>query len=156
MPNAISLPIQDGSPPPWYTAGLHFRCTQCGNCCSGAPGYVWLTGDDMTRMAAFLGVPIDDFTRRHVRRVGNDYSVIEKTNHDCIFLHRAGDKATCSIYPVRPTQCRTWPFWNMNLKSPDAWSLASCRCPGMCDASAPVHPVGQIEHCRNHPESPSG
>ena len=24
---------------PWYQDGLQFRCTRCGNCCTGAPGY---------------------------------------------------------------------------------------------------------------------
>jgi hypothetical protein len=37
----------------------------------------------------------------------------------------------CSIYPVRPVQCRTWPFWNINLKSPDNWNTEAMTCPGM-------------------------
>jgi hypothetical protein len=28
-------------------------------------------------------------------------------------------------------QCRTWPFWKINLKSPEAWSAAASSCPGM-------------------------
>jgi Fe-S-cluster containining protein len=37
----------------------------------------------------------------------------------------------CTIYPVRPLQCRTWPFWTDNLSSPDAWNRAAQTCPGM-------------------------
>ena len=30
--------------PEWYRDGLRFECTRCGACCTGAPGYVWVTG----------------------------------------------------------------------------------------------------------------
>ena len=32
---------------------------------------------------------------------------------------------------MRPTQCRTWPFWASNVKSPKAWKSAAKHCPGM-------------------------
>jgi Fe-S-cluster containining protein len=32
---------------------------------------------------------------------------------------------------VRPNQCRTWPFWNDNLASPDSWNYAAVKCPGI-------------------------
>ena len=32
---------------PWYRDGLRFTCTRCGNCCTGAPGYVWVDADAM-------------------------------------------------------------------------------------------------------------
>jgi Fe-S-cluster containining protein len=49
-----------------------------------------------------------------------------------VFLHHTAEgKRTCSIYPVRPLQCRTWPFWNHNLRSPSTWAEASDMCPGM-------------------------
>ena len=134
--------------------GLRFKCTQCGNCCSGGPGYVWLTLEDMTRIAGFLNMPFDDFTRKYVRKAKGAFSLIERANFDCIFLKRADGKATCSIYPVRPMQCRTWPFWEMNLTTPDAWTHAASRCPGMCDIEAPKYPLEHIEKCRTHPESP--
>ena len=31
----------------WYQAGLRFGCTQCGNCCSGPPGYVWVNREEI-------------------------------------------------------------------------------------------------------------
>lgn len=162
-PRRINLP-QVPSPVPtaapsdadqlWYGMGLRFRCTQCGNCCSGGPGYVWLTYTDMVRIAGFLNLAVDQFTKRYVRQVRDGFSLIEKAGYDCIFLNRENGKAMCGIYPVRPTQCRTWPFWNQNLASPDAWTQAAARCPGMCDADAPVHAPDHIERCRTHPESP--
>jgi Fe-S-cluster containining protein len=142
----------------WYAPGLRFACTQCGNCCSGGPGYVWLTEGDMERIADYLHISFDEFTRTYVRRIGNRYSLTEKYNYDCTFLTRDGQgKTGCMIYPVRPMQCKTWPFWEDNLKSPRAWKNASERgagCPGMCDAAAPLYPLDHIERCRQHPESP--
>ncbi len=131
MPKPRSVPLPLSGPAPaiapdvWYAGGLQFECTQCGNCCSGQPGYVWLTLDDMDRIAAFLNIPFDQFTRTSVRRIGSRYSLTETANYDCTFLTRdSRGKAGCSIYPVRPMQCRTWPFWDDNLKAPNAWDRA--------------------------------
>ncbi|MFM7740581.1 MAG: YkgJ family cysteine cluster protein, partial [Planctomycetota bacterium] len=27
---------------PWYKDGLRFQCSQCGDCCTGGAGYVWV------------------------------------------------------------------------------------------------------------------
>ena len=106
-------------------------------------------------MADFLRVPFDEFTRRFVRKVGNKYSLVEKFNYDCTFLTR--DKtgnAGCMVYGARPMQCRTWPFWSENLKTPANWQKAAGRCPGMCDGEAPRFELEHIEACRQHPETP--
>ncbi len=115
----------------WYQEGLSFECTQCGNCCSGEPGYVWATKDEVKGIARFLGRPDDWLGKEHLRRVGLRYSLTEEPGGDCIFLERKGGKIGCSIYSVRPLQCRTWPFWTGNLRSIDAWNEAHLTCPGM-------------------------
>ena len=48
----------------WYRGGLRFSCTQCGKCCSGAPGYVWVTKDEIEQIAAFLGRPGRGLTKQ--------------------------------------------------------------------------------------------
>ena len=42
-------------------------------------------------------------------------------------------KAICSVYEARPMQCRTWPFWKVNLASRQAWESVkkATPCPGM-------------------------
>jgi hypothetical protein len=115
----------------WYRAGLSFECTQCGNCCSGDPGYVWATKSEIARISAFLGRTDGSLDKAHLRRVGLYYSLTEKPNGDCVFLKRENGKTMCGIYPVRPLQCRTWPFWAENLNSPDSWNQAHQKCPGM-------------------------
>lgn len=115
----------------WYRSGLSFSCTQCGNCCSGAPGYVWATKEEIRRIALFLGRSDGWLEKKQVRRVGMRYSLTEKPDGDCIFLVRKKGKATCGIYSVRPLQCRTWPFWTGNLRSANTWNEVHKSCPGL-------------------------
>lgn len=117
----------------WYESGLKFECTQCGNCCTGSPGYVYVTEEEIERIAAFLRRPGQGLEPHQIRRVGRDWSLTEdKKSGDCVFLERTSTgKRVCSIYPVRPMQCRTWPFWDSLLESPETWDAATWDCPGM-------------------------
>lgn len=130
----------------WYESGLSFECTQCGNCCSGDPGYVWATKEEVSKISEFLGRTDGTLDKKHLRRVGLRYSLTEKVDGDCIFLKREGGKTMCGIYSVRPLQCRTWPFWTQNLRSQNAWNEAHEICPGMnCGKQ---HSFVQIETIR--------
>jgi Fe-S-cluster containining protein len=129
---------------PWYAAGLRFTCTQCGNCCTGAPGYVWTSRDEIDAIAAHLGMDAKRFAHLHVRRVGRRYSLLEKRNGDCEFLVRTPEgKRVCGIYAVRPVQCRTWPFWESNVGTPADWQSAGRNCPGMNHGQ--LHPLPVIQ-----------
>lgn len=117
----------------WYEDGLRFECTQCGNCCTGAPGYVFVTKKETELISDFLQSRGRSLGDEHIRRVGRRRSLTEdKASGDCCFLELTPDgKRTCGIYPVRPLQCRTWPFWDGNLASADTWEEAASDCPGM-------------------------
>jgi len=130
----------------WYAAGLRFKCLQCGNCCSGAPGYVWVDRRTIERIAAFLGREEQWLGKKHLRRVGFRYSLTEKPNGDCVFLVHEDGRTTCSIHPVRPTQCRAWPFWGDNLRSRSKWEAAARDCPGMNRGR--LHSLAVIEELR--------
>ncbi len=97
---------------PWYRDGLRFECTQCGNCCTGAPGFVWVSDEEVGALAEFLGVSPAQAHEMYTRRYGARRSLREKANGDCVFYDR---QAGCTVYAVRPRQCRTWPFWESNL-----------------------------------------
>ena len=116
------------SPAPWYKNGLHFECTQCGNCCTGAPGVVWLSEEEIEAIADYLGKSTGEVQLMHTRLFGQRLSLTEFANGDCTFFDPRNRK--CTIYAVRPRQCRSWPFWNSNLENPDAWESTQRDCPG--------------------------
>lgn len=112
----------------WYAEGLLFECQECGTCCTGAPGYVWLSEEEIARIAARLELSVEEFEQHFVKDVGERKSLIEYLNGDCVFFdsfHR-----NCKIYTDRPAQCRTWPFWDSNLESNAAWEKISRGCKG--------------------------
>jgi Fe-S-cluster containining protein len=118
---------------PWYVAGLHFECLQCGACCAGpGAGYIWVTRPELELIAEYLKVSIGDVHRNYIRRVGLRTTIIEQqTTKDCIFLRKIDGRKRCIIYPVRPSQCRSWPFWAGNLAGPDDWNRVVQKCPGV-------------------------
>ena len=138
------------SKPPWYAAGLAFECTGCGKCCAGPmEGYVWVTLEEIAAIARHLGIRVAEAQRRYVRSVGRRFSLKEVPgSNDCVLLlpetERDDAKSRrCRVYPIRPRQCRTWPFWPGNLHSPDSWSAAATRCPGI--NRGPLRSAEQIE-----------
>ena len=129
---------------PWYKDGLRFQCTECGKCCSGTPGFVWVGEEEMMAMANALNISIDLFKRRYVRQRDNRYALVEQKSknsqdYHCIFLK---DKK-CLVYQARPIQCRTFPWWPENLNSEESWQLAAKECEGIND-QAPLVPYSQI------------
>ena len=119
--------IQDQSP--WYEKGLHFKCTECGKCCSGAPGYVWVSDEEIEKIAEFLNISIEQVHMKYLVQVGDKFSIkdLREQNHSCIFLR----DAKCSIYSVRPKQCKTYPFWPSILKSKENWEGEAAHCEGI-------------------------
>jgi len=131
---------KDGAAAAWYAEGLYFECDRCGDCCRGAPGYVWVTDGEVARIARFLGIEPAAFRRQFVRRVGSRLSLKEHDDGDCIF-YREG----CLIYPVRPTQCVIFPFWESNLRSPGDWDLLAGECAGVNRGT--LHSPADIRMC---------
>ena len=112
----------------WFQEGLKFSCTGCGDCCTGAPGYVWVNKAEIEAMAAAIGNRRGEVRKAYVRKIGIRKSLIEFSNGDCVFFDN--ESRTCQVYDARPRQCRTWPFWESNLTSPAAWNETAARCRG--------------------------
>jgi Fe-S-cluster containining protein len=125
---------------PWFKDGLRFHCTQCGDCCTGAPGYVWVNKAEIEALAAKVGLEIAEFERKYVREVGVRNSLIEFANGDCVFFD--GQTRKCKVYDARPRQCRTWPFWESNIKTEEDWRQTCAVCPG--SGQGPIIPVEAI------------
>lgn len=137
-------PSKKSSPLPWYKEGLHFQCTECGKCCTGASGYVWVTEQEMESIAQHLNLSVESFKKKYTRQKNNRYALIERKSlegdYDCIFLK---DKK-CMIYQTRPKQCRTFPWWKENLTSEASWKLAAQSCEGI-NNEAPLVPYEVID-----------
>lgn len=117
----------------WYVAGLHFECNQCGGCCSGpGEGYIWATRPEIKFIADFLKVPESQLRKKYLKRIGLRTTIIEQpATKDCIFLREIDGQKRCVIYPIRPNQCRIWPFWPDNLANPNTWNSATQKCSGI-------------------------
>ena len=126
---------------PWYQDGLRFECTACGICCSGEPGYVWVTDEEIADMANSIQMTVDEFRKQFIRKVGTKLSLKEYPDGDCILL----DPQTrhCLVYRARPVQCRTWPFWTSNIATQRDWEATCQACPGAGKGS--LYTLDQIE-----------
>jgi hypothetical protein len=111
----------------WYREGLEFECRQCGRCCGGEPGYIWMSETEIRQAAETLSMHVLDFCQMYLAEHPEGFSLRELENGDCCMLR--GGK--CTIYKTRPIQCRTWPFWPSNLKTSARWREAGQRCPGI-------------------------
>ena len=129
----------------WYHEGLKFTCSQCGDCCTGAPGFVWLNKAEIAALAKRLDVDVETFEANYVMRVGIRKSLKEFSNGDCVLFD--AEKRCCTVYEDRPRQCRTWPFWDSNLRSPETWAETCEACPG--SGQGKLHQLAVIEEQRN-------
>ena len=86
-------------------------CQVCGaKCCRGESGNVFISNDEVVRIASFLNISTSEFIDKFCRKVGYKLSLKElKYNNEyfCVFL----ENNKCQIYPVRPSQCKIFPFW---------------------------------------------
>ncbi len=102
-------------------------CKKCeGNCCIGESGYIWVNSKEIKEIAEFLGIEEEIFKTKFLIKVGYRYSIKEKPykgGFACIFFENG-----CKIYPVRPTQCRTFPFWDYFKNKPEE---VLKECPGI-------------------------
>lgn len=109
---------------------IDFKCQKCSVCCRIYPGAVYLTNKDIKKIIKFLKIDKTSFFKKYCRPVENNgknlLSLKEKPNFDCIFWDK-----NCLIYPVRPTQCSTYPFWPSVIKSRERWNEEAKHCKGI-------------------------
>jgi Fe-S-cluster containining protein len=147
--SAGSSPSSD----PWYHAGLPFECTQCGDCCTGSPGFVWVNSNEVRAIADYLDKPVGEIRLLYTRPARGRVSLNEYANGDCVFFDPQARR--CTIYPVRPMQCKTWPFWDSTTATPAAWAETCRACPG--SGTGPLVPLNVIQQqiddtCRSQAE----
>jgi Fe-S-cluster containining protein len=116
---------------PFHADGLRFSCKRCSSCCRHESGFVYLSENDLSRLANELKMEYTAFIKTWCRWVSFDrdserLALKEKSNFDCIFWNRQ-----CTVYEARPLQCRTFPFWDNVVCSAKAWETAGGGCPGL-------------------------
>ena len=125
----------------WYESGLPFSCTACGNCCRsrGEYSHVYLREEEVAAIADHLGVDRVEFVRTQVV-VEDGWITLLPGRDRCQFLDDAG---RCTVYPVRPVQCRTWPFWDINLERRVWEEEVNAVCPGSRDGT--IHDADRVD-----------
>ncbi len=106
---------------------VRFECQPgCTNCCT-QKGFVYITEGDLARIAKFLKMPAAEFERRYVYRTRHLQRLRMPRHTQCHFLREGG----CSIHPVKPVQCRIFPFWPELAADKREWRKAAAWCPGI-------------------------
>ena len=115
---------------------LRFECVPgCTNCCE-VEGWVYITERDLKRMARYLKMPAAEFDRKYVYRTRHRLRLRKPRGSQCHFLTESG----CSVHPVKPTQCRLFPFWPELVSDRDVWAATGKSCPGI--GTGPLVQIG--------------
>lgn len=89
-------------------------CASCqGRCCTGESGYIYVTKNEIFAIADLLQMDVNEFAIKYLFKKGYKYSIMENKfgdSYECVFFDRQNNG--CKIYEARPTQCRTFPFWD--------------------------------------------
>lgn len=128
--------------------GRRFGCTQCGNCCI-EPGFVFMYFEEMKAMAAHLEMRLRDFKDRFGVKwdPGAGQWLLSATDgQGCPLLT---EDRGCSVHPVKPIQCSTFPFWQEHLDDEASWEAAKKYCPGMDAEDARVYTAEEIREIRD-------
>jgi len=109
------------------------KCAMCeGNCCIGESGYIWINKQEIEELSKYLKISIEKLYEQYLFKVDYKYSIREKVisqnNYACVFFDL--DKKQCSVYNARPTQCRTFPFWEYFKNNIDE---VKAECPAIVD-----------------------
>ncbi|MDA3793431.1 MAG: YkgJ family cysteine cluster protein [Elusimicrobia bacterium] len=93
---------------------IDFNCESCGNCCR-EKGFVEVSDSEIKDIAKYLAVIRTHFIKKHINEVRDKLCFNEHPEEPCKFLK----DNSCNIYPVRPKQCRTFPYWRSIARNDD-------------------------------------
>ena len=112
--------------PYFFDGGIRFECRRCGQCCVGEPGTIYVTREEIASLAGHFQLTVEEFTQRCLYPFKDSFSIREDAQGRCLFFDDG-----CTIYPLRPNQCRTYPFWFSNIRSQRCWRRIEKACPGI-------------------------
>lgn len=102
-----------------------------------------MTFEEMKAMAEYLGMAVAVFKARFKISWDGDTKkwMIDANPSGCPLL--TVDRG-CSVHPVKPMQCQTFPFWTELIDDETAWSEAKTYCPGMDAAGGRLYSAEEI------------
>ena len=107
-------------------------CSTCqGRCCTGESGYIYVSKNEIVKIAELLNLNVNDFAVKYLFKKNYKYSIKENRfndSHECVFYDR--ETNGCQIYEARPSQCITFPFWDYYKTRVDELKE---ECPGIVD-----------------------
>lgn len=107
-------------------------CATCkARCCTGESGFIHVNTKEIEDISLFLSIDKQTFIDTYLFKNGYRYSIKERKyqdSYECAFYDRNSNG--CTIYEVRPTQCRTFPFWDYFKTRVEELKL---ECPGIID-----------------------
>jgi len=107
-------------------------CANCeGRCCTGESGYIYVSKEEIFKIADLLNLSVNDFGVKYLFKHGYKYSIKEQEHegsYECVFYDRESNG--CKIYEARPSQCITFPFWEYFKTHIDELKE---ECPGIID-----------------------
>ena len=117
---------------------FRFECQRSGRCCTSGDGHVFLAEGESDALASRLGSDPTAFRERYTRTVPDPRTgelreaLREQVDADgagrCVLLEGSNE---CSVYDVRPEQCRRFPFWPSIMESEEGFERARATCPGI-------------------------
>jgi Fe-S-cluster containining protein len=105
---------------------MRFECQPGCTACCEQQGFVYLTEEDITRLAKYVKLTQTAFEVRYVYRTKNQRRLRVPRHAQCEFLKDGG----CSVHPAKPLQCRAFPFWP-ELLNKRGWEKTGKWCPGI-------------------------
>ncbi len=88
---------------------------------------MYLTEENLRQIAEYVGMPEKVFERKYVVRYKHLLRLRKPRNSQCHFLTEEG----CSVHPVKPVQCRLYPFWPELVEKRANWEAERKMCPGI-------------------------
>jgi Fe-S-cluster containining protein len=106
---------------------MRFLCQSgCIRCCE-QKGFVYVSGDDIARLAQHIGITRAEFKRRYLCGRAPLLRLRKPRKKQCPFLLADG----CSMHSVKPLQCSSFPYWPELLANSGERREVAQYCPGM-------------------------
>lgn len=116
-----------------------FQCQMCGDCCKGYGG-TYISEEEASKIARFLGEKKEDFIAKYTVMSGNRRVIAQKENGYCVFFDQL-----CTIHPVKPQMCRRWPYIKNILKDVSNWQKMAGSCPGIRTDASPEAVIARVK-----------